>query len=284
MMVCPRASALRSADKGALVRTVLPEPLRPTIRVSGFGNVMTPPCSGLKLRIPLMRSLRSAAGARCQHTSHVHVKRTQRARGVAWPARAHARATPGRRPGGSNAPPRAPESCGGCAGTVARLRCAPVHGGHPAAVVNRRVARGPGAEPPAQAAGNTPRSATECGKCPSLARARSCARAVCRRRASVAGTAGQHTRAALLGASTLLATLLAAPRARPCSACARAGRVLAMVRARAAAASPLPSDLFARAALHARSSACSEAAAPSTRASARTPSPSSTRCENQAAL
>ena len=59
MMVCARASALQGADNGALVRTVLPEPLRPTISVSGLGNVITPPCSGLKLRMPLMSSLRS---------------------------------------------------------------------------------------------------------------------------------------------------------------------------------------------------------------------------------
>ena len=42
---------------GPSSRTVLPEPLRPTISVSGLGKVMTPPCSGLKLRMPLMRSL-----------------------------------------------------------------------------------------------------------------------------------------------------------------------------------------------------------------------------------
>ena len=70
MMVCPRGSALRGANIGALLRTVLPEPLRPTMSVRGLGNVMTPPCSGLKLRMPLMSRLwithkRSASTSRC---------------------------------------------------------------------------------------------------------------------------------------------------------------------------------------------------------------------------
>ena len=84
MMVCARASAPPGAAKGALLRTVLPEPLRPTISVSGLGNVMTPPCSGLKLRMPLMSSLRRAARKPRQLSA---TQRSQRA-----PRRARGRA------------------------------------------------------------------------------------------------------------------------------------------------------------------------------------------------
>ena len=41
---------------GAVMRTVLPAPLRPTIRVRGLGNTIAWSFSGLKLRMPLIRS------------------------------------------------------------------------------------------------------------------------------------------------------------------------------------------------------------------------------------
>ena len=48
----------RECPERCRLRTVFPDPLRPTMSVRGLGKVMTCVFSGLKLRMPRMSSLR----------------------------------------------------------------------------------------------------------------------------------------------------------------------------------------------------------------------------------
>lgn len=79
-----RARMITPEYTPAAQRTVFPEPLRPTMSVSGFGNVITLVFSGLKLRTPLMRSFSTVAMRRilCAHMRRAGARKVFRCRHV----------------------------------------------------------------------------------------------------------------------------------------------------------------------------------------------------------
>jgi len=78
---CARICDMRGPGAGARadrwLRTVFPEPLRPTMSVRGLGNVITFVFSGEKLRTPLMRSLSTVAMLSLS-LSRAHIDETHR--------------------------------------------------------------------------------------------------------------------------------------------------------------------------------------------------------------